>query len=196
MGLLKIITALSFKLDFYPKHMVIKEAQPGTTSSLYPEKSPSISHISECLSRLQPNPYPRAYTQSNLSPSFTSRPVLIFLIASAHFPSLVLISLSSSSEPLSLPSSLTVLLNHVGFFLVQSISFPSSVIASFCPPAPGFCMVVFTTVLLPPRTHSQTHTNSRAHAHPRLFSACCRGDKWLLCCLATGWQSLGGKRSI
>ncbi len=122
--------------------------------------------------------------------------MLILLIASAHFPSPVLISLPSSSEPLSLPSSLTVLLNHIGFFLAQRISFPSSVIASFGPLASGFCMVVFTTVLLPPHTHTQTHTNSHAHAHPRLFSACCRGDKWLLCCLATGWQSLEGKRSI
>lgn len=131
-------------------------------------------------------------------PSFTSYFILIFLMASANFPSLVLISLPSSSEPLSLPSSLTAPLNHVSRFLrAEHRRFPSSVIANFCPPAFLGSARVFTTVLPPPFAH----IDSGAHAHPGLFSACCRGDKWILCCLATGWQAeplgVGGRgRSI
>lgn len=88
-------------------------------------KSSSISHISECLGWPHPNPYPQAHTESNLFPLLLHQPlILIFLIASAYLPSPVLISPPSSSEPLSLPSSLTVLLNHVGFFLTQSITLP------------------------------------------------------------------------
>lgn len=127
-------------------------------------------------------------------PSFTSYFILIFLMASANSPSLVLISLPSSSEPLSLPSSLTAPLNHVSRFLrAEHRLFPALLLLTSARRRSGFCTGVYDC---PPATFA--HTDSGAHAHPGLFSACCRGDKWILCCLATGWQAepLGGERSI
>lgn len=165
-GLLKFSTIPSFKLDFYPQHTFINWPNLPPPHPYSKKKSSSISYISGCLGQLHPNPYPQAYNQSNLSlPFFYFTPILIFFIASAHFPSPVLISLPSSSEPLSLPSLLTLLLNHVRFFLAQSISFFSSVIASFGPPASGFCMILFTSVLLPPCTCMHTHRPHHRHMH-------------------------------
>lgn len=110
-------------------------------------------------------------------PSFTSYFTLRSLIASANFPSLVLISLLSSSEPLSLPSSLTAPLNHVSLFFTRSMSFPSSVIANFCPAASGFCMGVFTAVLPPPRTLTPIRVHTRIqdysqHAAEEINGSC------------------------
>lgn len=126
-------------------------------------------------------------------PALTSYFILIFLIASANFPSLVLISLLSSSEPLSLPSSLTAPLNHVSLFFAQSISLSSSVIANFCPAAPGFCMGVFTAVRPPSRTLTaiRVHTciqDYSQHAAEEINGSC------------VAWpqvgRALGGGRSI
>lgn len=100
-----------------------------------------------------------------------------------QFPSLVLISLLSSSEPLSLLSSLTAPLYQVSLLFAYSISFPSSVIANFWPMASGFCM-----------TGHRAHFPICVHTHRGLVSECLRGDKWILCCLATGWQNPWGEK--